>query len=485
MEQTHQINYDHKWYVMAAVAMSIFLATIDGSIVNVALPTLVQELQTDFPTVQWVVLGYLLTITTLILSVGRLADMKGKKPLYVAGFVVFTFGSFLCGLAPTVFWLIIFRIGQGVGASMMMALGMAIVTESFPGKERGKALGIVGSIVSIGIIAGPTLGGLLIDLLSWRWIFFVNLPVGIVGTAAAIRYVPAIQPAGGQRFDYWGALVLFVALLALLLALTLGQGLGFGHSLILLLFAVWIICTIAFIFIEWRTAQPMIDLHLFRNRLFRINLTTGLLSFISIAGTVILLPFYLQNVLGYEVAQVGLLLAVVPIAMGLIAPISGTFSDRFGTRPISVIGLILLVIGYASISTLTMQTSTAGYLLRLLPIGLGMGVFQSPNNSAIMGAAPREQLGIVSGLLSVTRTLGQTVGIAVLGALWASRVFYHTGETLPGGATTASPTFQIAALQDTFFGLIVVMTIALALGIWALIQERRTQSSLALGLRIK
>lgn len=475
MPETNEIDYDHKWYVMAAVAMSIFLATIDGSIVNVALPTLVRELQSDFPTVQWVVLAYLLTITTLMLSVGRLADIRGKKPIYNAGFVVFTVGSVLCGLAPTVYWLIAFRVLQGLGAAMVMALGMAIVTEAFPPQERGKAIGVTGGIVSIGIIAGPTLGGLLIGLLSWHWIFFVNLPIGLLGTWMAWRYVPAVQPAGGQRFDYWGALTLFVGLFSLLLALTLGQDRGFSSGPILLLFTSWFIFTALFIVIELNTAQPMIHLGMFRNRLFSINLVTGLLSFIAAAGTFILLPFYLENVLGYEVSQVGLLLAVVPVALGILSPISGTLSDRFGSRPIIVIGLTLLLIGYYAISTLDSQTTALGYILRLLPLGMGMGIFMSPNNSAIMGAASRGQLGIVSGLLSISRTLGQTVGIAVLGAVWAARVFYHVGETLPGGATTAPATAQVAALQDTFFGIIFMIALALALSIWGFIQERRDQ----------
>jgi EmrB/QacA subfamily drug resistance transporter len=421
------------------------------------------------------VLAYLLTITTLILSVGRLADMKGKKPLYATGFVVFTVGSLLCGLASNVYWLIAFRVLQGLGASMTMALGMAIITEAFPPTERGKAIGITGAIVSIGIIAGPTLGGILIDALSWHWIFFVNLPIGILGTMMALRFVPATQPTGGQHFDYGGAATLFIGLFALLLALTLGQDLGFSDGRILALFATWAIFTTIFIFIEWQAEQPMIDLHLFQNQLFSINLITGIISFIAIAGTFILLPFYLENVLGYDVSHVGFLLAVVPVALGLTSPLAGSLSDRFGTRPIAVIGLVLLVIGYAAMSTLDDQTTTLGYILRLLPIGLGMGIFMSANNSAIMGAAPRSQLGIVSGLLSISRTLGQVIGIAILGAVWAARVFYHAGQTLPGGATTAPPDVQIAALQDTFTGMIIFMTVALGLGLWGLNRERQTE----------
>ncbi len=468
-------DYSRKWYVMAAVGMGIFLATIDGSIVNVVLPTLVQELSTNFPTVQWVVLAYLLTLTTLTLGVGRLADMRGKKPIYTAGFVVFTLGSVLCGLAPHVYWLIGFRVLQAVGAAMILSLGTAIVTESFPPTERGKALGISGSLVSIGIVVGPTLGGLLIAALSWRWIFFVNLPVGILGTLMARRFVPAVQPPGGQRFDYWGALTLFIGLLSLLLALTWGQRLGFGDSRTLLLFANWALFTVVFVFIEWRSDQPVVDLRLFRNRLFSINLTIGFLTFISISGTVILIPFYLQNALGYDTRQMGMLLALAPIAMGIVAPLSGALSDRFGTRPITVTGLVMLLLGYYAVSSLDSQTSAAGFMLRFLPLGVGMGMFQSPNNSAIMGSAPRERLGIISSILSISRTLGQTTGIAALGAVWASRVFYHAGEVLSGGATEAPVAAQVAGLQDTVWGIAFIIAFALALGLWGLVQERRAR----------
>ncbi len=473
MQQQQTIDYSRKWYVMSAVAMSIFLATIDGSIVNVALPTLVKELNTNFATVQWVVLAYLLAISTLILSMGRLGDMIGKKPVFMTGFIVFTTGSVFCGLASSVYWLIAFRVVQAIGASMTMALGVAIITEAFPPTERGRALGIAGGIVSVGIVVGPTLGGVLIDALSWRWIFFVNLPVGIVGTLMAFRFVPAFKPSGRQRFDFPGAITLFISLLTLLLALTIGQQLGFGDIRILMLFGVWVLFLAIFVAIEWRSSQPMIDLRLFKNSLLSVNLVTGFITFVTIAGTIILMPFYLENVLGYEPRQVGFLLAIVPIGMGIIAPISGSLSDRFGTRPITVIGLGMLVVGYLAMSTLTSETSVAGYILRLLPIGLGMGIFQSPNNSAIMGSAPRERLGVVSGLLSITRTLGQTTGIAILGAFWAGRVILQYGAIPAGGATAAPIEAQVSGLQDTFLTVTVLVALGLGLSVWGLVQERR------------
>jgi len=476
-ESSPTVDYSKKWYVLSAVGMGVFLATIDGSIVNVSLPTMEKSFQTDFALVQWVVLAYLLTVTTLMLGIGRLADIYGKKPIYTTGFIVFTVGSVLCGLSSTIYTLIGFRVVQAIGAAMIMALGMAIVTEAFPGSERGRALGITGTIVSVGIAVGPTLGGVIIQNLSWHWIFFVNLPIGIIGTFMVTRYVPAFRPPGGQRFDYWGALTLCISLLSLLVALTLGQRNGFGDRSVLVLLGTFVVLLGTFIFIELHTGQPMIDLRLFRNSLFSVSLTTGFIIFICLAGSLILMPFYIQNVLGYDPQQTGLLMATVPVALGVIAPISGILSDRFGSRPITVTGLVVLTFGFLAVSSLDAETTTLGYILRFLPVGLGMGIFQSPNNSAIMGAAPRDRLGIASGMLAVTRTLGQTTGIATLGALWAGQVFKHAGNVLPGGATNAPISAQVFALRDTFVIVSVLIFIALLLSIWGLREERKQKSS--------
>lgn len=470
------VDYSRKWLVMSAIAMGIFLSTIDGSIVNVALPTLVSSFQTDFAIVQWVVLAYLLTVTTLMLSMGRLGDMVGKKPLYTAGLVLFTISSVLCGLAPTEYWLIASRVLQALGASAIMALGTAILTEAFPPSERGKALGIGGTMVSVGIMAGPMLGGLIINALSWHWIFFVNLPVGIIGFILVLRFVPDIRPAGKQRFDLPGALILCSSLLTLLLSLTFGQQTGFSSTPTIALFAAFLVFLAAFLSVEIHSKNPMIDLSLFQNRLFSVNLITGFISFVSVAGTVILMPFYLQDVLGYGPEVVGLLMGVVPIAMGVMAPIAGWLSDRVGPRRIIVFGLLASLIGYYAASTLRTDTSILGYLLRFVPIGIGLGVFNAPNNSAVMGSAPRSRLGVASGLLSMTRTLGQTVGIAVLGALWATRTAFYAGNAIGVDATSASASSQVAALNDTYLATTALIAVALLLAVWGLANELRGET---------
>ena len=471
-ETTPVIDYSRKWLVLSAVAMGIFLATIDGSIVNVALPTLSTALGADFATVQWVVLSYLLTITTLLAVVGRLADMYGRKRLYNSGFVVFTVGSLLCGLSPSVGWLIGFRVLQGIGAALILALGLALVTEAFPPQERGRALGIAGSIVSIGIVTGPTLGGVIIENLSWHWIFFVNVPIGILGTYLVWRNIPATRPPGGQAFDFGGAATLCLGLLGILLGLTTGQQEGFTSPQALGLFVFGIFFLLALLYIQRRHPQPIIDPVLFRNRLFTVNLVTGLLVFVGL-GSGVLIPFYLETVLGYSVQQVGLLLAVVPIALGIVSPISGVLSDRVGSRPISVLGLAVTLLGYLALSTLSTETTAVGFMLRYVLVGVGVGLFQSPNNSAMMGTAPRERLGVASGLLAMTRNLGQTVGIAVLGALWAALVFGAAGGPVAGGATAAPLAAQAAGLAGVSRIVAGLVGVALLVALWAWWGERR------------
>jgi EmrB/QacA subfamily drug resistance transporter len=461
-----------KWQVLIAIGMGVFLATIDASIVNVALPTLVRSFDTQFAVVQWIALSYMLTLATLILSMGRLGDLRGKKRIYTSGMIVFTVGSALCGLSPTVYWLITFRVLQAIGASMMAALGTAIVTEAFPSSERGKALGTIGGLVSIGIITGPVLGGLLIDIVSWHWIFFVNIPVGLIGTFMVLRFVPETRPVEGQRFDLAGATILFISVVAFLLALTLGQHRGFRDPLILTLFVVWLLSLGLFLYVESVRSRPMVDVRIFRNEELSLGLFSGFFAFVALAGVVLLMPFYLENVLGYSPHQVGLLLAAVPVSAGLASPISGVLSDRFGTRPMATLGLAVLLAGYVSLTTLSADTSAFGYLLRFVPVGLGIGIFQSPNNSAIMGAAARQHLGIVSGLLSITRTLGQTTGIAAIGALWSARVSFYAGADFSVGPTRTNIGAQVHGLQDALSGITLLVGLVLLLNLGGLVRRR-------------
>lgn len=464
-------NDRQKWLVLITVAVSILVATISAGIVNVALPTLVSELDSTFSAIQWVVLVYVLTQATLMPIIGRLGDMVGRKPIFVAGYALFGLGSLLCGIAPGIYWLIAFRIVQAVGGAMMLTLAFALIVEAFPAGERGRAVGSVSIFSSTGIVLGPIVGGLMLASLHWRWLFFVTVPVSLVGTVMAMRFVPASPIEADQRFDFFGAGALFAGLLALLLALTSGPAAGFGDSRILLLFGLAAVAFALFVAVELRAAQPMIDPHLFVNLAFSVNLTSRLISFITLAGVVLLLPFYLEPVLGYSARQVGFFLAVIPLCLGLFSPLAGLAADRVGARRVMTIGIFCLVIGYVGLISLDEQTGLLGIVLRLLPVGIGMGTFQAPNNSAIMGAVPPAQLGTASGLVSLTRTLGQALGVAILGALWVSRTLVAAGPDSTGDVTAAPPAAQVAGLQDAALAAALLVLLALCLNIYLLVRE--------------
>ncbi len=463
--------YARKWLVMAAVSMSIFLATIDGSIVNVALATLEKSLDTSFAWVQWVVLAYLLTITGLVLIFARLGDMYGKRRFYLAGFAIFTAGSALCGLAPNVQWLIGFRVLQAIGGSMLQALGIAILTEAFPAHERGKALGIGGTMVSLGIALGPSLGGLLIGAFGWRSIFLVNVPVGIIGISIAWRFVPQTAPKGHQRFDLVGASLLTATLLAFSLGMTFSQENGFDHPIVMFLLTAALFSLVGFIWTEQRVAHPMINLSLFRNTLFSINLYAGVSVFIVVASMFIL-PFYLEHVEGYKIQQIGLMLATFPVMLGVLSPISGSLSDKLGTRPIAAIGLLVAGLACLGLSTMDDNTSTLGFVVRLTILGGGIGIFQSPNNSAVMGAVPKDQLGIASGLLATTRNVGQSMGVPILGTVFAARTFAIAGYT--SEMADAPPDAIVGGLQMVFVFAAGVIFVALLVALWGIQMERHT-----------
>ena len=461
-----------RWLIFAAICSGIFLDSQEGSIVVVILPALVNELQVDFTLVQWVVLSFTLTKTAIILSVGRLGDMIGKRPVFLAGTVAFLIGSILSGLAPNIELLILFRVIQAIGGAFATALSMGIVTEIFPASDRGKALGLFSAAVSLGGIAGPFLGGILLEFLSWRWIFFVGFPFSCVSFFLAWRYMPGASPGARQRFDWTGSLLLASFLLTFILYLTFGPRFGYRSTAMLGLFAVSLIALALFINTERRLKDPLLDLSIFRNTQFSLNLSMRFVSFIVVGGVYLLLPFYLTNLLQLDPVVVGLLLTTTWISFGVASPFAGTLSDRFGYRRIAGAGLILMAFGCYTVSTLSVETSTIGYVLRVATLGLGMGLFQSPNNSAVMGSVPRERLGVVSGVNVIGRTLGRTSGIAALGALWASRVMAYSGPDYIGSVTEAAAVAQIAALRDVSYTALTIIAVALILSAWGILEAR-------------
>ena len=471
-QTSFQDIHSSKWWSMLVIGMGVFMGTLDNSSVNVSLPTLVEELNTDFATIQWVVLGYILVITSMMLSAARLGDMVVKKKLYNWGLLIFTLGSTLCGFAPSVGWLIAFRIFQGLGAVVLQALGAAIVVEVFPPNERGRALGIIGGIVSVGIASGPAIGGIIIGLMGWRWVFLIKLPIGLLIFIASLLFLPSKAPKQtDQTFDITGALIMLCTLICFALGMTMGQNSGFGNEVVRMLLAASGIGLLAFLVIENKMKQPIVDLGLFRNLQFSLNLIMGIMSFMVMGGMFIL-PFYLQLVKGYSTLQMGLMMMASPVAMGVVAPLAGSMSDHFGTRKISIIGLFVIIAGCFSVSMLTADTTVIGYYIRVGIVGLGMGCFQSPNNSAIMGAAPPERLGVASGLMALSRNFGNTIGMPMMGAICTAGVMASAKLPELTNITKAPAPALVSGITGTFRMASIIMFISTVLYLIILWIER-------------
>ncbi len=474
IDQSHP---NHKWLAMLGIGLGVFMATLNSSIVNISLPTLQEVFHTNFATIQWVALSYALVLTSLMLTVARFGDMMDKKRIYIIGLILFTIFSLANSLSRNVYLLITFRAFQGLGATMMQALGTAIITEIFPASMRGRALGMIGGIVSMGIAIGPPLGGILIGAFGWPSVFLVNVPVGIFTYFIIRRFVPHSHVATeGQRFDRAGAAIMFIALTAYALGVTIGQGVGFTSPLVIGLLVFFVVGIASLLYVESHIKQPMIDLSLFRNILFGINLLMGFLVFFVLAANFIL-PFFLELVRGYSAEQVGLMIAAQPVMMGLVAPASGSLSDRFGSRIISLIGLVILVAGCWLMSTMPMDVTPLGFILRMAPLGIGFGMFQSPNNSAIMGAAPRHRLGIASGLLSLSRTLGNVSGLPLMGAIYTAIVL--TIGHMPAGSdvTTAAAIPLTGGVQGVYRIAAYIMAGATVLAATAYLIDRNRADS--------
>ncbi|MFH1489132.1 MAG: MFS transporter [Pseudomonadota bacterium] len=409
------MNHAGKYSVLASVMLGSIMGPIDASIVNVILPTVTQIFDVPISTAQWVPMIYLLTISSLLLFYGRLGDILGYRKIYLCGLAGFIIASGLCGLSPTIHALILFRALQGLAAGMMMAMPYAIITASFPPAERGKAMGINAISISAGLALGPFLGGFITFLFGWRFVFLINIPIGILGLLWARRVIPESK---GQRarLDIAGALTGFVALFFFLLFINRLQGMGFSYSGGLMLF-VALLAGLVFFLTESRVPQPMLKLSLFRNATFAFADLSALLNFMSQYVMVFLTPFYLQRILHFTPENLGLVMTAFPLAVMAVAPFSGSISDRVGTRGPACVGAATCALALFFMSRLPVSANAMEVVWRLALFGLGTGIFQSPNTSAVMGSIPKPHLGIASGILATMRNVGMVLGIAVGGAV--------------------------------------------------------------------
>lgn len=425
---------DHKWWVLVAIGTGTFMSALDGSVVNTILPVVRQAFGSDVATIEWVVTVYLLVLSGLLLTFGRLGDLHGHKKVYVSGFIIFITSSALCGLSRSAETLIVFRSIQAIGAAMLSSNSPAILTGNFPPEQRGQALGLGATMTYLGLTVGPSLGGWLTDQFSWRAVFYINVPVGLLALFLSQFFIPRDAPAEtGKKFDLLGALVFMAGLVALLLGLNQGAEWGWGSWRILSLLAGALILISAFIWIERRTADPMLDLSLFRHPLFTASAVNAVMNYICVYTILFLVPFYLIQGRGLDAAHAGLLLTAQPIIMAIAAPISGTLSDRIGSRLPGMLGMSILAAGLFILSRLGPETPLWVAALGMATCGLGTGIFISPNNSALLGSAPKERQGIASGILASSRNVGMVLGIGLAGAILTTHLAADAGNGLYSG----------------------------------------------------
>ena len=444
MQNTDSIPTDeaplnpHRWLVMSAVGVGSLLGSIDNNVVSIALPTIRHQFNADVASAEWVISIYLLTACSFLLSFGRLGDMRGQKPIYITGFATFVAASALCGVAPSMPLLILFRAIQGLGVSMLFSTAPAILTMNFPGSQRGRVLGLQVVMVYLGAMIGPMFGGWLTDAFSWRAVFYINVPIGLTALFLGVRFIPNIRPAKtGEHFDFAGALLFMAAFAILTTALNQGHSYGWISGHILRMFAAATFLLIAFVWTESRTAAPLLDLSMFRVSTFALSAVSSICNYIGMFTIGFLMPFYLIQGHGISSSRAGLLMTIQPVVMIVSAPGAGAISDRIGTRLPAMLGMGLLAVATFLLGQMGPTTPLAFVGASIAIAGLGVGLFVAPNNSTLMGSAPRNRQGIASGVLATARYIGMILGVGVAGAIFTTYLRAETETAFFAGIRAA------------------------------------------------
>ena len=432
---------NRKWVSFILVATGIFMSTLDSSIVNIALPVIMENLNAPFETVQWMVVIYLLTISSTLLAFGRLSDIKGRRWVYCYGFVWFTLGSLLCGTAGQASYLILSRAFQGIGAAMIMACSPALVVDAFPLKERGKALGLVGTVVATGLTAGPVFGGLILQHFSWRMIFFLNVPIGAVTVVAAWKILKgtAAESASHEPFDWPGAVFLAAALFSVLTLMLHVDKWSIASYRMIVLTAVAVAMSVLFVRAELKTDYPIVDTHLLQNRFFMVSVICAVILFAGLFTITFLMPFYLMRPAGQSAQTAGTVMMIPFGFLFFLSPLSGWITDRVGSRALCFAGMGGLTAALFSFTTLVPSASLFPEIWRLGLAGVGMALFLPAYSASAMSVISIRKRGIASGTIAAARNFGMVTGVALSGL-----IFSHTYTRLSGGlnANVYEPTLQ-------------------------------------------
>ncbi|WP_138493752.1 MFS transporter [Paenibacillus pinistramenti] len=464
-----------RWIILIVMNLFTFMSTLDGSIVNIALPVISKNLNLPVAKTEWVVTSYLMTICAAILFFGKLGDIAGKIKIFKIGMVIFIIGSALCGFSQTLPLLIASRVIQAVGAAMTMANSQGIVTDIFPSTERGKALGLVGTFVSLGSIAGPSLGGVIVSALGWEYIFWVNLPVGIIAFIFGVKVLPKDLTRLKVKMDASGSVLFTLFILALFSGLLLGQQYGYGNTGIITALILAALLIAVFLWMESGKQAPLLQLSMFKNPLFSLSITCGFLVFVANFCYNIIAPFYAQSILNLSPSHAGFLLMLFPIVMVVVAPLSGALSDKIGSELLTFIGLIVSVIAQVGFANLHEGSSVPVVGVWIALLGLGNGVFQSPNNSLVMSRIPKTQLGIAGSINSLIRNVGMVVGITLatttLFGVMSSEAGHRVTGLIPG-----KPEIFITGMHVVFMVSASICTLAALLTGFRLLNSRRASS---------
>lgn len=417
-----QIRQRGTGWILLTAALGGFMPVLDSGVVNLILPVLSKYFKTSISTIEWTTMAYLLVISGVVIALGRIGDLYGRKKIYLSGYVVFTVASLLCGLAPSVWFLIVFRGVQAIGGGMLVSMAPAIITANVSAASRGKGLSVSAVAMAVGTILGPVLGGFLATDFGWRSVFMINIPVGIIGFCMALRTIPNQQEKEktARSFDLGGAGLILFSLTAILLPLSLVEDYGWSNPWLLITLAVGIASAVGFIFFEKRQTNPLLDMGLFQNRLFLMGNISSMIYYMAQFTILLLIPFYLQTLRELTAQQSGILYLPLPLIIIVIAPLSGHLSDRMDSRYISAAGMAIMAFGMWQLSELKVDSPYIFMILGVATLGLGSGLFQTPNNSAVMGSAPASKQGVASGVLGMMKYIGMVLGTAVSGAIFTS-----------------------------------------------------------------